>query len=347
MSKLIIANLDCEYQFGKKLTALPKKIRARISAAASLLRIFESDTLWTPAPLEAFRVPALEGLHMPNFISGDIPKTVEQTLVWGVTHNVNRCQTKSIRSTKIREAAWHCASTSPQASEQANDKITCFELQTRLGQTLPGSHVIQDSSQLNAIEFPERWILKPRFGVAGRGRVLGRNHPDADSVKRIEAALAQNGELIFEPWVQRVVDYGVTGFIDQDGVYGHQVHQLEVDGTGGFKGIRTQPENLDSKHEELLLKNAREAGKALRQFGYHGPFGIDAFVYRTADAELCLHAINEINARMTYGHIAQAYAEHLGEALALRFGPEQAPNSIGLLDADTSGSNAAWLVLGA
>ena len=48
---------------------------------------------------------------------------------------------------------------------------------------------------------------------------------------------------------------------------------------------------------------------------------------------------------MTYGHIAQAYAEYFSEALALRFGPKRPPGSIGLLDADANEPNAAWLEL--
>jgi hypothetical protein len=49
----------------------------------------------------------------------------------------------------------------------------------------------------------------------------------------------------------------------------------------------------------------------LTQVGYCGPFGIDAFAYQTADGEV-FRPLCEINPRLTFGWLAQAWARRLG-----------------------------------
>ena len=70
----------------------------------------------------------------------------------------------------------------------------------------------------------------------------------------------------------------------------------------------------DSRLEEA----AARAGEALARAGYHGPFGIDAFRYRSAPgAPERLNPLSEINARFTMDwSTAMAPASERG-ALAL------------------------------
>ena len=46
--------------------------------------------------------------------------------------------------------------------------------------------------------------------------------------------------------------------------------------------------------------------EALRQAGYLGPFGIDAWHWRRPDGTVVFHPLGEINARMTFGLVEHA-----------------------------------------
>jgi hypothetical protein len=59
---------------------------------------------------------------------------------------------------------------------------------------------------------------------------------------------------------------------------------------------------------------------ALRQAGYTGPFGIDAWRYRRPDGKPAFQPLGEINARMTFGLVARALVDRVREPLGLRPG---------------------------
>jgi hypothetical protein len=343
MTRVIDANLDCECHFARRDTQLPPKILERISGVASLLRVFQTEVLLTPAPIDGDRIPAIEGIQEPKFISGEVPKDFYQVLAWGHTKYTHSSNRKTVRADSIRETVWQTKSGSSKASEQANDKLKCFDLQARQDILLPKAQLIQSLDEFEALDRPEKWILKPRFGVAGRGRILGQNSVNIETLMRIKAALKQHEKLVFEPWVNRIQDFGVTGFVDKQGVYAVQVHQLQVDNNGGFKGIITHPTEIDATTHATLQAQFAIAGNHLIQLGYRGPFGIDAFSYRDQNGEKQLHPLNEINARLTFGHLARAYSELFERPLTLSFGASPPQNAIPLLLPSRKQASAAWL----
>jgi hypothetical protein len=61
----------------------------------------------------------------------------------------------------------------------------------------------------------------------------------------------------------------------------------------------------------VLTATADRVAHALREAGYRGPFGIDAFRWRDAAGAVHLHPLCEINARLTFAHIAHALGRNL------------------------------------
>jgi hypothetical protein len=95
------------------------------------------------------------------------------------------------------------------------------------------------------------------------------------------------------------------------------------DARGGFLGIQlAPPPALDDGERAAIAKTVAGVGAALAKAGYAGPFGVDGFVYKTGETR-ALHALCEINARHTFGHVARALCLKLDMSV-LGFGPSPA-----------------------
>ena len=83
--------------------------------------------------------------------------------------------------------------------------------------------------------------------------------------------------------------------------------------------------------------------------GYRGPLEIDCWEYRRAGGGIDFHPLGEINARMSFGHVAHALRDVLGSEdsrLQLRFGdPRTSDAPIPLLEPDARGRGGAWVEL--
>ena len=176
-----------------------------------------------------------------------------------------------------------------------------------LGQTLPGARFVETREELAAVicePSPSgHWLLKRPFGFAGRGRRrVARGHLDPQVATWIEASLRRGEGLQVEPWVERVGDYGLHGFLSQEGVLtlGQPTVQA-CDEQGAWQGttIATAGE-LESSEWTWLHDAARRAANALTLAGYFGPFGIDAYRWRDG-ATTQFNARSEINARYSMG----------------------------------------------
>jgi hypothetical protein len=74
-----------------------------------------------------------------------------------------------------------------------------------------------------------------------------------------------------------------------------------VDIKGQFTGIDLDTGALPERDRARLEEVAVGVAAALRQAGYAGPFGIDAWHWRRTDGSVAFHPLGEINARMTFG----------------------------------------------
>ncbi len=179
--------------------------------------------------------------------------------------------------------------------------------------TLGGWHslsgFVHDETELSLLlseradDFP--WVLKRPFGFAGRGKLLLRTRELGDERSRswLAASFRDHGGVQAEPWVERLGDYGLHGFLDQAGnvTLGAPTEQ-RVSDTGTWLGSHVAACGALSPEEEQALRaSAFASAEALRATGYFGPFGIDAFRWRDEAGHVRFNARCEINARYSMG----------------------------------------------
>jgi len=284
---IIYANLDQEARWAR--VTLPQHVLKRISACATLLAAF-----------------APEGedvvIHAPVSID---PKRVQFARV------------------EIRTgvpAQWDIAWADPRA-EEANDRRTALALATELGVAIPGARAITSLAELDAhlaagggaLGIDGRWVCKAVHTAAGRDRAHGNGAVVEGEVRvHLGRMLEKFGVVMFEPWLDRTLDLGVCVQVRPDGTLNvDRPHTLLTDQRGNFVGIDiVEPALTDVEHEQLARVIAA-TGERLHGIGYTGPFTIDAFVYRD-HGQRKLHALCELNARHSFGHVARALHARLG-----------------------------------
>jgi hypothetical protein len=294
---IIWANLDCEARWAG--VTLPQHVLARISAASALLAAFapadEPVEIYAPAAVDPARV------KLPNV-----------TMRVGVPARY--------------DLAWAAPDAKP-----LNDRWFALRLAERLGIALPGARAIASMADLDqhlATLGERAWVVKARFTAAGRDRAYGRGPLDPAAGPRIAetrtyvSRLVDRGGVVVEPWLDRSTDLGWCSGAGAP-------HTLLVDDRGGFLGI-----DLTPAHPPGLDRVMSETRAALEREGYTGPYTIDAFVYRDRGTEK-LHALCELNARHTFGHVAHALAKRFG-ARILGFGAPPA-------DARVLVEGSAWI----
>lgn len=147
------------------------------------------------------------------------------------------------------------------------------------------------------------WLLRRPFGFAGRGRLrfeLARR--DAAIDRWIDRSLASGEGIELAPWVDRLADFALHGHVSRPGtvVFGEPTVQ-RCDDTGAWVESTRAIDELARGEREALFLACETAATALRDAGYFGPFGIDAFRYRDAEGAIGFEPRCEINARYSMG----------------------------------------------
>lgn len=263
---------------------MPQHVARRVSAASALLAAFapegEAVEIYSPAPVDAARIA------LPNV-----------TMHTGTPKR------------------WDLAWADPDA-KAANDRRVAAALAHELQIALPSARVIGSLAELDAhlaTVTHHRWVCKAPWTAAGRDRAFGEGSTVSGEQRvYIGRLLERFGAVLFEPWLPRVLDIGVCAQLDRDGrVRAEPAHTLLSDPRGAFLGIDLAAPALQPDDQLLLANTVGAAGTALHCIGYSGPFTVDAFVYRDDSGER-LHALCELNARHTFGHVARALAARFG-----------------------------------
>jgi len=358
---------------------IPRSLLQRLSATGTLLRVFcgAADRLWTPLPVDPSCLAPVAGWEPPALLAGEPPRPVsgEQVVPW-MASPVGVC---------VPEAA-------VDVSARVCHRRFALDLAADLDLALPGARMLSSAGELNAhladggarAAPSGRWVLKPPWSAAGRGQLVSASDAapvGARFLRRVEEAFARYGELLFEPWLERVHDLGTRGEVRDGAVTVHGAHGLVVGATGRFAGVAVHRFAEDTSCDERargadagdalpgltaavaerLADVTRSAGHALAAAGHHGPFGVDAFTYRETCGSVTLHPLCEINARLTFGRLAAEWLDGLrgvsgqgvGRLLFAR-GPipqlngRQGRRVIPLLHPDpghSGGGTSAWLEL--
>jgi uncharacterized ferritin-like protein (DUF455 family) len=162
-------------------------------------------------------------------------------------------------------------------------------------------------------------LVKLPYSTAGqeRRRVFD-GVMDAATERWVSRALARVGEVLVEPWLERVVDLSVQLSSQPSGLKVEGVSRFYTSPGGRYRGawIGRWDRSLSPDLRRVLL--AKEAGHScidrlhqaghsvgeqLAADGFYGPFGVDAMLYRGQES-LLLKPVVELNPRHTMGLVA-------------------------------------------
>ncbi|MEM7351691.1 MAG: hypothetical protein AAF657_12920 [Acidobacteriota bacterium] len=343
MSRRIIGNLDCESDFartsGNPRGPLPRRVLATLASSATLLRALaqEGDRLWLPAELPAEAMLEVPGLPRPTLEQGPLRQLskVDSVLAWGETTEVAaiRRPAEGIRSQTSTpvDRLWRLPTSRPEAAARVNHRGFCNALAEAIGCRLPGATLLDSPNALKdylTTRPTPRWILKAPYSAAGRWRYIDRGGSWAEHQQRIDRLFANHGPLLFEPWMERTADFGISAAITPEGWWSQGLHRLQVDSDGRFTGLELRVGDeagapgpwLDEGERATLRTVLGQVAEALARVGYWGPFGIDCWRYRQLGGGEVFHPLGEINARLTFGWVGQVLVERLRAPLGLEPG---------------------------
>ena len=311
----ILANLLCEDDLARRRAPPSRAVLETVARMAPLLRVFgrEGDRLWSPSPMES--IPDGQRLILESGPLRDLPPA-EEVLAWCETPEASahrRAPRSSAASldAPLHELLWTLPVPSPSVVATVHHRAFHLQVAEEIGCALPGARMVESLAELERLPLPQSWVIKAPLSASGRSRYIERNgsglsEPKARST--VERLFARHGPLLFEPWMDRVADYGVSALLTETDLRIVGIHGQRVDLKGQFAGIELQPD-LSEEDRGRLMQTVEAVAGALRRAGYVGPFGIDAWSYRKEDGTIALNPLGEINARMTFGLVAWAERE--------------------------------------
>jgi hypothetical protein len=196
---------------------------------------------------------------------------------------------------------------------RVNSKLWSHALEQELGIGMPGACVAANFAELaDAVaraspRADDKWVIKSPFGFAARERVLGRGaRLEGAQATWVRRRFAAGETLIFQPWLERVREYGVTMEIAPGGEINLVgISDLQTNGAGTGTGYLLG-RKIDAARRAELEDMARVVGARLFREGYAGPAGMDALEHAGG-----LHPLLEVNARYTMGFVALAVEREL------------------------------------
>lgn len=167
----------------------------------------------------------------------------------------------------------------------------------------------------------KKMVLKAPLSSSGRGVQFYRKPELYDSNKQwIQGVLQQQGAVMIEPLLDRVFDFSLHFFKNNDGkVCFKGSSALSTNSNGKYLGnsignislIPDVPKQFDfSVLSDVQLHIANFLEQSEVYADYVGPLGIDMFLYDRDDA-LYLHPCVEINARHSMGYLALSLERYL------------------------------------
>jgi len=181
----------------------------------------------------------------------------------------------------------------------------------------------------------DKVVVKAPFGASGRGLIIIKcGERFGGSIRRqVERVLEKQGEVLVEPWLQRVLDFSVQYEMEDAGLRRLGILQLENDCRGQFQACVCSPkfcQGLSSELARFLMEEAlpvyeeesqvvRLIEERLQQAGYRGAVGVDAFVYRDSGEQLQLRKVCEVNPRYTMGRLTLELRKRVAQGCSLKF----------------------------
>lgn len=315
MPRVFLGNFDFEHELAAGRNWQPAAALQRINAELACSWLAEAnadDLIVTPLPIDPqfARDWATQTGVLPRFQTEVTDGCRGWTLVpWGWSAQA---------ADWGRTRGLVCDHPPLEVARSVNDRLFSHGLEVEWNLGLAGSAVIQSveelRQQLKRLR-PERWVLKSRFGMSGRERLLGRNDelPDA-SQKWLASRLIRDSSVVFEPWVEKIAEAGMQWEVPCEGPPKFLgMTPLLSHAQGGYRGNRLEidPTQFDTVWEPAI-EATRHAAERIQQLGYFGPLGIDAMQYRDPSGKTLLRPLQDINARRTMGRLTLGWRRLLG-----------------------------------
>jgi hypothetical protein len=292
----------------------PRSVTETVSRLGTRLSVFarEGDRLWTPSPVDPGLVPWL------ILESGPLHELLpaEEVLAWCETPEAAahrggaRSPTEISWEAPLSELLWTLPTPDPGAVAKVHHRAFHLQIAEEIGCALPAARMVESPAELDRTlrGVSRSWVVKAPFSASGRDRYIARDGSalaDPKARRTVERLFERHGALLFEPWMDRTGDFGVSALLTGSELRIVGIHGQEVDGKGQFLRIALAPD-LSAQDRGRLLETVEAVGTAVRDAGYVGPFGIDAWRYRRDDGTVVLNPLGEINARMTFGLVEWA-----------------------------------------
>lgn len=146
-----------------------------------------------------------------------------------------------------------------------------------------------------AAERPGRWLMFRALTFAGRGqRRVDAGRWDEGAAAWARGALRE-GPVHVVPRLAIELECGLHGHLGERLRVGRPTVS-EVDEVGQWRASRLATDELSRAERDALHAAFERAARALRDAGYFGPFGVDAFRHAGG-----FHPLSEINARYSMG----------------------------------------------
>ena len=188
----------------------------------------------------------------------------------------------------------------PFPSEAIVTAVSSRAFAQRLPETSP-REVMVTRDDRGTIELPSAPCrVSLAHTAAGRGHVLCETDAARDAA--IEAAIERTGAAFVAERVEVVADFSIHGWIDRERTLtlGGPTESIVDRRTLAWRETVADA-SLDAHERSALEAEGLRAGEALASAWYFGPFGLDAFRYRTKGGAVELCARCELNARFTMG----------------------------------------------
>jgi uncharacterized ferritin-like protein (DUF455 family) len=185
-----------------------------------------------------------------------------------------------------------------------------------------------DALKEQVVNFSTKWpciVVKAPLGASGRNMLrLPQGEINPHQEAQLRGLLKLHGELIVEPWVERVLDFSLHFDLGEEVTY-KGATRLINDERGQYSAtVMANPWRGVSEDYLKVLHSANTGGLngfgkllatkltlELKELNYKGPLGIDAFIYIDGEGSLQVRPMVEMNFRYTMGRVAMGFEKYI------------------------------------
>ena len=329
---------------GAASTRAARQMECDLALLPAYLARHEDVVIVPEMPPTAFLTQLLDaGIELPEIVSADrVPEIGERKLhelrPWARTPDAQPMIDKLGRDCpqarrELFSKALHAGFLRSLLKSASNPMLCPPEC---VGETVCSTGAVE--TWMESSSFPE-CVVKAPFSTAGRDRVICRvaEGVPAGLQARIGDMIDRQGELVIEPWLQRLVDFSVHYDMADGELRRRGLVVVENTDRGQFRRATVADRFTDFLEEEVrpllfegasrrghlidFLEDVLEPGLAslLGKHHYTGPVGMDAFLYQDREGAVRWKPVVEINPRYTMGRVALELA---------RFTPSHAQTSL-------------------